>query len=150
MAVTPGLSTFIEQNENSPVNVYDWATGTTRRQIIRGDSKRQSLYRDPLEASRIHSIDAQTGKVERVLDEPTERIVAVAFGPRSAQLTTATGNQVIRVWDLAIGQDVQSYSHPGTTMMRAFLSMDGRRFVFLSSGKVQIWALARLPLLGAN
>jgi WD40 repeat protein len=98
--------------------------------------------------SHVHIIDPDSGKVERVLAEPKGWVLAVAFGPGPGQLTTATGNQAVRVWDLATGAAVGSYNHQQTTLRRAFLSTNGRRLGFVASGgKAQIWEVARLPHL---
>jgi WD40 repeat protein len=63
-------------------------------------------------------------------------------------LTTVAGNQSVRVWDLATGEAVQSLSHEQTTLMRVFLSANGRRLGFVSNrGDLQVWDVARLARL---
>ena len=118
------------------------------RKIIRYGANVHSGVYSYVDPSRVHVIDVQTGKVDRVLDEPKGRVLAVAFGPRPGQLTTAAGNQAVRVWDLATGEAVRSYSHQETTLRRAFFSTNGRRLGFVSKGgNLQVWDVTRLSLL---
>jgi WD40 repeat protein len=104
---------------------------------------------NPLDPGQVQIIDMQTGRVEQVLAEPNGWVLAVALGPGAGQLTTASANQAVRVWDLRTGKVVHSHNYEESGLFRVFLSEDGRRLGLFSGagGGVRIWDVARLPAL---
>ncbi len=133
---------------NPPGGITQHRLSSDGSKIIRYGPKEAGLW-GPLEPSQVQVVDVKTGQVEQVLVEPKGLIRAAAFGPGPGQLTTVSGNQVVRVWDLTTGRALQIYDHGEFDLQRAFLSADGRRMGFYSyvGGAFRIWNLDRLSTL---
>ncbi len=132
---------------NLPGAILPQRLSADGRKIIRIGPAQQGVW-ETLDPSKVQIIDVESGKVEQEIVEPRGLIRAVAVGPGPGQVTTVSGNQAVRVWDLATGRPIRSYSHEQFNLQRAFLSADGRRLgIYSHPDGVRVWDVNRLPTL---
>jgi WD40 repeat protein len=139
-------------SQDRTVRVYNFATGNLVREISGQNHAVNCVAFSPdgkyvfsCGDNAAHVWEVATGKeYKRFQVSATEYVNAMALSPDGRRLLTGHDDKTVRLWDVASGKQIHSFTgHTGTVIAVAF-SADGRRAI--SGGNdntVRLWGLPR-------
>ncbi|WP_437282533.1 TIR domain-containing protein [Sorangium sp. So ce375] len=94
-----------------------------------------------------HPVRMWTGE-ERTLAGHSDRVKACAVGPDGQRIVSASGDETLKVWNLATGQLLSTLEGHSNTVVACAISPDGQRIVSASDDEtLKVWDLATGQLL---
>ncbi len=152
--------------DDGVVRIWDVATGFKLRELTDPDRKLASMAASPdgkviatgaeekNGAAAIYLWDVTTGKMRRTLVGHTAEVKVVAFAPDGR--TLASGDNAVRLWDVASGRQVRQYGGLAEVAQNGFrqfllslaFSPDGRTLATFGTDSVaRSWSVATGEIL---
>ncbi|KAI5195369.1 hypothetical protein E4T38_09115 [Aureobasidium subglaciale] len=90
----------------------------------------------------IHIWNVATGELQYLLEDHTEKILALALSPNSNILASGSRDHTVRLWNIASGVCLQTLEGHGDEVWGVAFSPDGTRLVTSSDhGIVKLWEI---------